>query len=259
MKPINCSYIYNLALNIDQLSLITVGEVPLSQLATPYLALKNLIDQDLLILGIAKEKAQILVDILDSLEATESEVRSYRISHEEIRKINNARYEFETVLKPDLDQQAVFAVSPKRAYDIRSLIWTGESVFDPSLIRKVPETQDDVVAACRCIAFELPTAAVFHLFRAMEAVILAYIKALTGMTPEKPSDRTLGAMFGLLKDEKTCDPKVLASLRDLKDLHRNPALHPEESVETIDEAIAVLNAVQAPITYMLKKIPEPND
>ena len=256
MKPINCSYIYDLALNIEKLSLLRAGNVPLADFATPYFALKNLIDQDLLLLGIAKEKAQKLLDILNSLSLAEQDESIYVLSEQQLDSIRSARYEFETVLGPDLDQQAVFAVSPKRAYDTRALIWHGETVFDPTLLLKVPEARDDLVAACRCIAFELPTAAVFHVFRATESVALRYLKALTGEMPTNGMDKTIGGICSLIDKHPTADKKIVASLRDLKDLHRNPALHPEVSVESTDEAIAVLNAVQAPITYMLKSIPK---
>lgn len=257
MKAINCSYIYDLALDIDVITALKPGKVSISDLLRPYRALRGLIDQDLFNLDIAKDKAQKILNLLDATDYEDGDERVFTITDEHLKKIQSARYEFETVLTPELDQMAVFIALPKRAYDIRALIWSGEKVFDPALLIKAPEVQEDVSAACRCVAFELPTAAVFHLFRATERVVLRYLVSLTGQEPQSSGDKTLGAMISAIEKHANADKKINASLRDLKDLHRNPAIHPEETVKSVDDAIAVLNAIQAPITYMLKVIPEP--
>lgn len=46
-----------------------------------------------------------------------------------------------------------------------------------------------------------------------------------------------------------------AALKDLKDLHRNPLIHPEHTLESPDEAIALMNGVHTVMVYMLKEIP----
>ena len=68
-------------------------------------------------------------------------------------------------------------------------------------------------------------------------------------------NRNIGDYLSKLKELKKGDAKVLAALKDLKDLHRNPLVHPEHSLENADEAIALLGGVQAVIIPMLKEIP----
>ena len=68
-------------------------------------------------------------------------------------------------------------------------------------------------------------------------------------------NRNIGDYLSKLKELKKGDAKVLAALKDLKDLHRNPFVHPEHSLENADEAIALLGGVQAVIIPMLKEIP----
>lgn len=51
------------------------------------------------------------------------------------------------------------------------------------------------------------------------------------------------------------DPKVKTALRDLKDLHRNPLIHPEHSLNSAEEAIALMNGVHNVMVYMLQEIP----
>jgi hypothetical protein len=48
---------------------------------------------------------------------------------------------------------------------------------------------------------------------------------------------------------------VKAALRDLKNLHRNPLIHPDHSLESADEAIALMNGIHTVMVYMLKEIP----
>jgi len=49
---------------------------------------------------------------------------------------------------------------------------------------------------------------------------------------------------------------LLASLQQIKDLHRNPLAHPEETL-TLEEAVGLFGIVQSAINAMLKEIPDP--
>lgn len=48
---------------------------------------------------------------------------------------------------------------------------------------------------------------------------------------------------------------MISALRDLKDLHRNPLIHPDEVIESSEEAMALLGSILAVVTTMLKDIP----
>jgi hypothetical protein len=49
--------------------------------------------------------------------------------------------------------------------------------------------------------------------------------------------------------------KVKSALKDLKDMHRNPLIHPEDSIESADDAIALMNSIHSVIVHMLKEMP----
>ena len=66
----------------------------------------------------------------------------------------------------------------------------------------------------------------------------------------------MGDYIAALTNQGAGDPIVLSALKDLKDLHRNPLIHPEHTLE-IDEAIALLGSIQSVIVHMLKAIPLP--
>ena len=77
----------------------------------------------------------------------------------------------------------------------------------------------------RCLAVSIPIAVGFHIYRAIEAIIVDEYFPLLGI--EKPSSRNLGEYIRLLK-EHGIDEKVTASLFHIKSHYRNPISHPEE-------------------------------
>ena len=260
MKSINCSYIYNMGQTLERLNAIKAESNfddvdPLC--LSVYGSLQGICDQDVYALPLSKNEARDFLSVLDSLWKKFEARRNEPIGQHEVGQLIKAKTNFETVLKAEWNKEAVFAVSIKRGYDSTALVWDGLRLFPPNLGALVPEASVDFQAATRCIAFELPTAAAFHLCRGFEAVIRRLFESKCGPLPTKASDRTLGALLGQLeRPGLDLEPKLLASLRDLKNLHRNPSMHPEYTLESVDEAIALLSAMDAPISYMLRAIRE---
>jgi hypothetical protein len=56
--------------------------------------------------------------------------------------------------------------------------------------------------------------------------------------------------------EELGNEKVRAALRQIKDLHRNPLMHPEVQL-TVAQAISLVGMAQSCIGAMLEEIPEP--
>jgi hypothetical protein len=163
--------------------------------------------------------------------------------------------EFEHVLAAEFGTKSIWLVRQKRGYDTNLLVDSGWALFPDDLHKKVPEAIPDIMSATQCIAFTLWTAAAFHLHRANESVLRRYYDVVTNGEP-RPENRNIGEYLRIMKEKGVGDTKVLSALKDLKDLHRNPLIHPEESLTTIDEANALLGAVQATIVPMLGAIPE---
>jgi hypothetical protein len=135
----------------------------------------------------------------------------------------------------------------KRGYDTTDLIERGAVLFPDDL---------DIEQGARCLAFELPTAAGFHFHRANESVLHRYYDAVTNGKP-RLSGWNIGEYLAAFKAHQVGDPLVLSALKDLKDLHRNPLIHPEHTLESVDQAIALLGSIQCVVVYMLKAIPLP--
>lgn len=169
-------------------------------------------------------------------------------------RITSALSEFETVLGAEWAISDLFLVTKLPGYDITELIERGIVLFPADLQTKVPEIIDDANQFGKCLAFRLPSAAGFHLHRINEAVLARYYDVITKGKP-RPKTGTIGAYLKLLDKYGVGNAKVLAALDSLRSLHRNPLLHPRESLQSVDEAMSLYGAIQSVMVHMLKVIP----
>jgi hypothetical protein len=160
---------------------------------------------------------------------------------------------FRVVLDSEFQTSGIYLVTAKRGYDIPTLLENAETIFPPEVNEKLPQIQEDLREAGKCLAFNLGTAAGFHLLRALETVVCSYWYVVMNKAP-LPRNRNLGQYItAMAKGDHPNRRKVLFALRQVKDLHRNSIMHPEETLN-LDEAIALLNTVQSAITLMLPTV-----
>ena len=69
----------------------------------------------------------------------------------------------------------------------------------------------------------------------------------------------MGAYINALNDVDNVPEEIVICLRNLKDLQRNPLMHPEQSIENVDDALALINAVHTAITAMMKEMAKQHD
>ncbi len=165
---------------------------------------------------------------------------------------------FETVLSAELLDLDTYFVSQKGIYKTPDLLAHAEMHFSEEVRRLLPpKAISDIKEAGRCLAFDLGTAAGFHIARAIESVLLSYLEEIapTAVESLKDSDRNLGKYINLLKSNGG-EPKVCATLDQFKDLHRNPLMHPEVDL-TPDEAMALFGIAQSAIVTMVTEIAKP--
>ena len=154
-----------------------------------------------------------------------------------------------------------YAITPKGAYDTTKLAEEGITAFHPDLALKVPSTILDARQAARCIAFDLPTAAAFHLHRVNEGVMRAYYDAVTGGKP-RPEHRNIGAYIDAMKKEKVQiklpeAKAVYGVLAMIAHHHRNPVLHPDDVLENVEQALSLLGIIRTATELMLKELKPP--
>lgn len=163
--------------------------------------------------------------------------------------------EYRTVLAAELDSMNIYIITNKGGFDTNALIEQGQLLFPPDLESKVPEALEDIRQGCRCLANETATAAAFHFFRALECVIIRYVRVFSNAEIEKKS-RSLGVYIRYLEQSKKCEERVIAVLRQLKDLHRNPLMHPESHLDT-EAAISIVGIVRSAMVEMLSALHAP--
>ena len=101
------------------------------------------------------------------------------------------------------------------------------------------------------MAFDLPSATGFHIIRAVEAVIRKYYSVIVKQ-PVKPKMRNWGTYIRVLS-KSGGDPKILAILDQLREMHRNPIMHPQV-VLTMTEAEGLFGIAQSAILSMMADI-----
>ena len=254
-------YLYNLGANLSALKSLTNETKSSEALLKLYIAethLREFLYQSVFRVKTSLPKGrELLVTLENARSEAEANLHGSPSQDSEIGwrvyTISAAVTTFEAVLAAELGFSDLF-IAPKRgAFDTSDLTENGQLLFASELQAKVPAAIPDVKQAGRCIAFDLPTAAAFHLHRANEIVLRQYYDTVTGGKPH-PERPTIPKYIDAMKGYQVGNAKVFGALATLNNLHRNPVLHPEVILESIEEAIAILGSVNAVVTYMLKEL-----
>lgn len=256
MIRINLAYFYRLGISFDALDRLEV-EVPHSQVWWPLYNAQNEVrnlfaNTDLTSAFRATAiPARIL---LDSLEKATSQNLESLFSQYDKAVILGALSQFQAVLTGELAVSDAYFVVEKKGFNSLKLISQGEVLFPTGIETKVPESVPDLREAGKCIAFELPMAAAFHIFRAVESVLRRYWAAINGNV--KPlKQHNIGAYLREFKSKNCGDAKVVQALEQMNVLHRNPIIHPQDKID-LDDAISLLGIAQSVVSAMLKYLPE---
>jgi hypothetical protein len=172
----------------------------------------------------------------------------------EIQILVQKAKEFETVLSNELPGLATYVVSPKGIFSTDDLIANAEQHI-PEKYRPYLSTKacNDIQQAGKCLAFELPTASAFHIWRAVESVMDSYHKALTRKSfADAGITRNWSAYVQTLIQAKA-ETKITTFLDHIREEYRNPISHPDEMLE-LDEAFALFGPALSVIGQMLKEV-----
>lgn len=150
----------------------------------------------------------------------------------------------------------VFAVTEKR-WDTKKLLNDVSALFAPGVFSRLGEvTQSDFIDAGKCIAFELPTAAAFHLTRGTEMVLRDFYRAMIGDLPDKVFWANM-----ILELRKTQTPSLKAlydNLYNIKENYRDPTAHPDKLYD-IDLAQDLFGLCIAVVNQMVPIILQQHD
>ncbi len=265
MQRVDGYYLYRVGSQIHPLSSLDwergAGEGTTHGLARSILyvaesVLEPLITQSVFVLKTSHQPGITLLQAVRGLsnKIIQSNNMALRLEWADLSPVSSAFAAFEAVLGAELALSPLYVVTQKAGFDTTLLIENGAACFPLDVWTKAPDAIPDLKQATRCIAFELFTASAFHLHRANETVLGLYWDAVTD-GDSRPKTRNMGDYLAKMANKKVGDAKVIAALKELKDLHRNPIIHPEQTIGNIDDAIALMNSVQGAMVHMLKEIP----
>lgn len=202
--------------------------------------------------GYILENINICLQRLDTLELTVTKIAAGQLiqfrnelnkitdqestlSKEQSKELTQICHRLRDTLEAELQTHEAYVVTPKR-FDTRKLIDDIGSLMYPGVFSSLPQiTQYDLNEAGKCIAFERPTAAAFHLMRATEAVLRHFYCTLVH-TKRVPILLWGDMIQDLRKRPKTKNHTTLYNnLDNIRHSYRNPTQHPD-AIYDIHEA-----------------------
>jgi hypothetical protein len=260
VQPIDGFYLYSIGWQVHPITEMNWQNISYGDAFFPFLrargALNGLLNQSVYQVRTCHASGTELLALLNAaIEQIPHEDGTKPMPTLEVWNIVQKAQEFEAIFRAELGITPMYYVTPKHNLDVTGLINQGHLCFPPDLVQKAPEAIPDAQQSTKCIAFDLPTAAGFHLHRTNESVLRRYFDLVAG-ADNRPETRNIGDYLNKMKQLRVGDKKVLAALRDLKDLHRNPLMHPEEHIPNVSEAIALMGGVNSAMALMLKELPE---
>lgn len=167
-------------------------------------------------------------DLRSQLETLKETAAGSKLDAAQARKLNNVVSALRQTLEAELKGVNAYVVSPKRI-EVERLVTDPASLFAPNVFSALSElARFDVNEASKCIAFERPTAAAFHLMRSTEETLRNYYCHFV------KRDRLSPMMWGpmvqaLQKHRRAKQHEVLnKNLDNIRVSFRNPTQHPDK-------------------------------
>jgi len=257
MKRLNGYLFYQLGYYLKPLETIEEGAKLIDVASNIYFAkawLDFFLTDRVITVAFSKETGYNLLSALaklvpGQLSVIPADKLEYELSWQDVYPIKNSLREFQIVWQTELGKMDTYYISQKGIYSTSDLIERADYVLPIEIADTLSESiRFDLRQAGRCLAFDLATAAAFHIMRALEGVLRDFYCPIFLGT--KPKVRNWNGYIQCLKNTGA-DPKILAILDQIRSLHRNPTIHPQE-VLTINEAMTLFGIAQSAIVAMVE-------
>lgn len=234
-----------------------LGPVPLSvlsgHLGIARVALESFGDEQARVFPRTAGAIKEAIGIINEMMPDRAQAQVYpRLADKEIPavdvvRLKNALSSLTIFLKDEAINSFVICVEKNQRFlSSQSLVDQIETCFDPNSWKVIEDSaKREFVESGRCLALERYTSAGFHALRGVECVIRQYIVKLTGTVPTK---RDWGHYIEVLK-KNGAEPDLLAVLDNIRTLHRNPLMHPEDWL-SIDEAVSIFMISQTAVVRL---------
>ena len=261
MIRINVQYFYRLATSLRPLVDLEIGttiDEAYSQLYQAEVELNTFLFNTVIPPDTSYQSGYNLLQVIRSLMEQVGEDKE--LNAQDVSTIGNGLRLFENIFAAEYARKDTFFVSKKGIYSTTELIESAANMFAPEILIRISDAVADIDQAGRCLAFELPTAAGFHIFRAVESVSKQYVTVFRGTPPTGKNEMSLGNHIRILRTTDA-DERVVETLDQIRKLHRNPVMHPEQSL-TMSEVQSLLGVasslIQSMVAGMERKAPTPD-
>jgi hypothetical protein len=197
------------------------------------------------------DSARTLRRLLKELETSDDDAT---LTADQARQMTAAVKELRTTLEAELRATYAYSLTPKRI-DVAKLIEAPASLFTPDVFERLPDiARFDLIEGARCIAFEVPTAAAFHMMRAIEAVLRAFYA--TTVTRGRRA-KMWGEIIADLRSRRAGKEHsvLLNHLDHIRGAFRNPTQHPDARYD-IHEAQDLWSLAVDAINRMAQHFPK---
>jgi hypothetical protein len=261
VKKLNTHEVYKLGITLFPLSEFKPEDTTLGQILFPLWRARFELGRHMGALGIfspsCKRAAAALLNsfrdagFVDDFEQMDS---GLAVTRYQVIQIQQKLKDFDTVLANELPGIATYYVLTKGIYSTDDLIAHADEHLPQSLRDDLPvQAKLDMKEAGKCLAFEVPTASAFHMWRAVESVMDKYYEHLTGKTFVVANvTRNWGQYIKALREAKAAE-KITIFLDHIREEYRNPISHPSENVE-LDNAFGLFGTAFSAIGQIIKQI-----
>ncbi len=253
MKQVNTYQLYDLGTELQRLRSVPSDSTQLTKDHTSVLWrasfwLENFLDAKTIPLDVTDSAARNLVERLQTLG--QKVFRGEAVEQWELTTVSNMLSQFETILAAELQKHLTYLVSQIGGYSMPLLVSKAEVNLPEDALAVIPDgARKDFREAGRCLAFEIPTAAGFHAMRATEMVLRQYYE----LVMKRKSERVEWGTCTQELKKAGANPKVVQVLDQIRDIHRNPLMHPEDFL-TMKEAVGLFDIAKSAIGRLAEEI-----
>lgn len=211
---------------------------------------------DLLPVTFSKQATDALYTALNEIASDDWSKTDFEsdVEPSALYRLKTAAQNFETIFSAELQGASTYYVEQKGIYSTPDLMDRAELALGDSVAVLEDDAKKDFNQAGRCLAFDLPTAAAFHLTRSIESVLRKYHALICAKSSAAGRRPEMATCINELR-RSGADAKLLDILDHFRDLHRNTTMHPEVFLDG-PEALRLFDIAKSGINAMADKIKE---
>lgn len=198
---------------------------------------------------VVTKRSPRIQDLVKLKEELALQLSEDRLNDDQAQRLKEIIKDLRLILTAETSGKFAFTVTEKRI-DVEKLLSDVKSLMPTGVFEAISNfAKYDFEQAGRAIAFELPTAAAFHLLRGTEAVLREFYCSI--VKQKRVKQLLWGDMINSLESRRAPPPtEITYLLRHIKDSFRNPTQHPEKIYE-IDEVQNLFSLCTDAISRMI--------